>query len=222
MGAKVDTWDMVLVHKMFRREFAALPGLVRAVAAGDRARAETVGGHAAVLTRGLHHHHTGEDEMLWPPLLSRIGELDAELVRRMETQHEVVSSLLERIDPVLIRWRAGADEAGRDELAALIAELSVALDEHLDDEENHILPLVSEHVTQAEWTALGEHGQSGIPKGRKGLVALGAILQDATPDERTRFMALLPALVRLIWRTVGVGIYRKDHAKLYGAAAEIR
>jgi hypothetical protein len=219
MDGKVDTWDMVVVHKMFRREFGELPGLVRRVAAGDVARARRIAEHAELLTRGLHHHHTGEDELLWPPLLERTGGLRADLVRRMEQQHVVVAASLDRINPLLARWRANADESSRDALAALLEELTPVLEEHLTDEENEILPLASEHVTQAEWDALGEYGQSGIPKGAKGLVALGAILRDATPEERTKFLALLPAPVRLIWRTVGVGLYRRSRAKLHGTSA---
>ena len=41
-----DTSDMVIVHRMFRRECALLPQLVAAVAGGDLARARTVAGHA--------------------------------------------------------------------------------------------------------------------------------------------------------------------------------
>ena len=41
-----DTSDMVIVHRMFRRECALLPQLVAAVPVGDAARAHTVAGHA--------------------------------------------------------------------------------------------------------------------------------------------------------------------------------
>ncbi len=34
----VDTWDMVVVHRAFRREFGRTPGLIRGVADGDRNR----------------------------------------------------------------------------------------------------------------------------------------------------------------------------------------
>lgn len=79
---------------------------------------------------------------------------------------------------------------------------------------SQVLPLVSIYVTQAEWKALGEHGQSGLPKGRKGLVLLSAMLEEATPQERVRFLALLPAPVRLIWRMVGGGISRRAKGRL--------
>ena len=216
-GEHVDTWEMVVVHRMFRREFRAMPGLLRAVVAGDTARSEYVGEHIALLATALHHHHSGEDELLWPTLLGRVGSLNTDLVARMEAQHEVVSVGLATVDTLLPRWRSTADASTRDELATVLAEVSAALDEHLDEEEKEVLPLVSSYITQAEWTAIGEHGKSGLPKGRKGFVALGMILEDATPDERVRFLDLLPVPVKLIYKLIGAGIYRRADARLHGA-----
>ena len=68
-----DTSDMVIVHRMFRRECALLPQLVAAVPAGDVARARTVARHAREVLDMLHHHHLGEDELLWPRLSARTG-----------------------------------------------------------------------------------------------------------------------------------------------------
>jgi hemerythrin-like domain-containing protein len=215
-GGRVDTWEMVVVHRMFRREFRQAPDLIRGVADGDVARAEVVGEFYADLTEGLHHHHAGEDELLWPTLLERVGSMNADLVRRMEKQHEVVAGLLDRVNTLLPQWRARADAAGRDELADLYGQASVALDEHLTDEENEVLPLVSVHITQAEWDALGKRGQQGLPKGSKGLVFLGALLEDATPDERARFVKLLPGPVRLLWKSLGGGIHRRAMVRLRG------
>src|SRR5689334_20924962 len=66
-----DVHDMVVVHKAFRRELRLIPELVRAVPAGDTTRAAVVAGHARLVLQGLHLHHTGEDELLWPKLLQR-------------------------------------------------------------------------------------------------------------------------------------------------------
>src|SRR5262249_27113257 len=49
-----DTSDMVIVHRMFRRECALLPQLVAAVPAGDVARARTVARHAREVLDMLH------------------------------------------------------------------------------------------------------------------------------------------------------------------------
>lgn len=214
-GQKVDTWEMGVIHKMFRREFRALPGLIRAVPAGDTARAELVGDHLAMLADGLHHHHSGEDELLWPKLLDRVGSLNTELVQRMESQHETVATGLSTVDRMLPRWRTTADAAVGSELAAALDSVSAALDVHLLEEEREILPLVSIYITEAEWHALGERGKASMPKGAKGFVILGAILEDATPTERARFLALLPPPVRLLYKLVGARVYRRAHTRLH-------
>ncbi|BCJ42356.1 hypothetical protein GCM10010168_90810 [Actinoplanes ianthinogenes] len=211
----VDTWEMVLVHRVFRREFRLLPGLVRAVPAGDTVRAEIVGDHLANVATALHHHHTGEDELLWPLLLERAG-MHAGLIHRMEAQHERLHEPLARIEELNPRWRARAAVADREELAAVIAQASVALDEHLADEEQQLLPLVPRFLTHAEWDALGRRGQEALPKGKLALVFLGAIFEEATPAEKERFLAVMPAPVRVIWRLFGDRTYRNACERIRG------
>ncbi|WP_395111634.1 hemerythrin domain-containing protein [Actinomadura sp. SCN-SB] len=211
-----NTWEMVVVHRLFRREFRLAPGLIRAVADGDRIRAAVVGEFYLDLVKGLHHHHTSEDEMLWPLLLQRVGQLDTDLVRRMETQHQHLAVLLHHISELLPVWRDRADAGTRDELAAVHEQASIAIDEHLNEEENTVLPLVDVHITRSEWEALSKRGQEGLPKNSKAFVLLGAILEDATPAERAAFLRLLPAPLRLAWRVIGARIHRRAMTRLRG------
>ncbi|GAA0457283.1 hypothetical protein Ade02nite_06320 [Paractinoplanes deccanensis] len=208
MTTTTDTWDMIMVHRVFRREFRLMPALVRAVAPGDTARAEVLADHLASVALGLHHHHTAEDEMVWPLLLRRAA-MHADLINRMEAQHERLHEPLARIDKILPSWRATASVADRDELADVIAQASVALDEHLADEESEILPIIEEHLSPAEWHAVGERGREILPKGKMALIFLGALLEEATPDEERRFLAELPAPARLLWRLGGRRTYAK-------------
>ena len=67
-----DTSDMLLLHRMFRREFARTPSLVRQ-AAGSRERAAIVGPYALEMLGLLHVHHHGEDELLYPLLQERVS-----------------------------------------------------------------------------------------------------------------------------------------------------
>ena len=64
----------------------------------------------------------------------------AELVRRMEAQHEVLAKRSGWARRLLGRWReAPAAQIGA-ELATSLSLLGVQLVKHLDDEEAHILP----------------------------------------------------------------------------------
>jgi iron-sulfur cluster repair protein YtfE (RIC family) len=201
-----DVHDMVVVHRVFRREFRLLPELVRAVPAGHTARAAVLAEHGRLLLRGLHGHHTSEDLLLWPKLLQRCTP-DAELVHRMEAQHERVHDAIERIGPALDRWQAEARPAVTEEVASAFDELRTALLEHLEDEEREILPLAARHVTQAEWNELGEHGMRET-RIREMPILFGAVTEEASPEERAHMLAVVPPPIRLLLRTVLARRYR--------------
>ncbi len=199
--------DMVVVHRVFRREFRLLPQLVREVAAGDTARAAVLAGHARMILTGLHLHHTGEDDLLWPKLLERCPP-DADLVHRMEQQHSRVEQAIERLVPALERWEAEARPAVTGEVAAELERLGDALLEHLDEEEREILPMAARHVTQEEWDQLGQHGVGKITFSQT-IIMFGAVLEDATPEERAEMLQVLPFPVRILLTTVFAGRYRR-------------
>ena len=177
-----ETHDMVVVHRAFRREFALLPRMVRAVSPGDLTQRGVICTHAREMTAMLHHHHTAEDELVWPRLRER-AELDAWLVERAQTQHEVIGQLLAALDHVLHRLTETADPTSGSELASVLDQVSIALNEHLDEEETAILPVVAETLTAAEWEELSQRGMAAMSKPRL-LVLLGHILEDADNDER--------------------------------------
>ena len=129
-----DTSDMVIVHRMFRRECALLPQLVAAVAAGDVARARTVAGHAREVLDMLHHHHLGEDELLWPRLSART-RFHADLLARMDSQHQGLAVLLERAATALPAWQDAPTARTSTPLTAVLEQISTGLNEHFDEEE---------------------------------------------------------------------------------------
>jgi hemerythrin-like domain-containing protein len=202
-----DVHDMVVVHRAFRRELGCLPDLVRAVRPGDTARAGVVADHARLILHGLHLHHTSEDELLWPKLLVRAAP-DAALVARMEAQHESVAAHLERLAPALDRWRAEARPAVTDEVAGIVEALTEVLWVHLDEEEREILPLAARHISPAEWAELGQHGLAKMRRSDMP-VLFGAVLEEATPQERAHMVAKLPLPARLLLRPVLLPQYRR-------------
>ena len=209
-----DVRDMFVVHRSFRREFRLIPQLIREVAPGDTARAAVVTGHARLILRGLDLHHTGEDDLLWPKLLERAAP-SADLIHRMEAQHHRVEQLIAELDQALPRWEAEARPAVSEEVASTFDALRDALLEHLDDEERHILPIAERHITQKEWEGLGEHGRQKV-KAAELPILFGAVLEEATPDERTMMLRVVPPPVRLLVRTVFAWQYRRYVKKVRG------
>jgi hemerythrin-like domain-containing protein len=202
-----DVHDMIVVHRAFRRELRLLPELVRGVRPGDTARARQVADATRLILKGLHLHHTGEDELLWPKLLERAAP-DAALIARMEAQHLQVDHQLARLGPALSRWEVEARAAVGEEVASLLDAARTVLLEHLDEEEREVLPLAARHITQAEWSGLGEHGMAAI-RFRELPLLFGAVLEDATSQERAEMVRVLPLPVRLLLRPVLLPYYRR-------------
>ncbi|WP_326550307.1 hemerythrin domain-containing protein [Micromonospora sp. NBC_01813] len=205
--ARPYTHEMVIIHRIFRRESQLLPRLVRAVPEGELTRADEVAGLVEEYLGGLHNHHSTEDEMIWPLLLARV-DLEADLVRRMAAQHDEIDQGLGAIRDLLPQWRRTAQVGPRDRLAELLDESRTALLRHLDDEERQVLDLIAEHLTVAEWDAVGQRGMAEVEPSKR-LLALGAILEDATPAERRYFLGKVPVVARLLWALVGKRQYAR-------------
>ena len=155
-GAGTDTRDMLVVHAAFRREFRLAPDLVATVRDSDTVRAQVVGSHVRLLLELLHVDHGGEDRLLWPRLQQRAPEQLAPTIKLMEEQHQHIDSVVQALDEPLDRWSVAAAAADRAMIAAGLADLHVALEEHLQAEERNVLPLAERFLTQAEWGELAE------------------------------------------------------------------
>ena len=212
---QIDTRVMNTLHTFFRREHRLAGGLVRAVAHGDSRRSRVVGDHLDFLCRALHHHHTIEDRLLWPLLLERVPEELAPLVHLMESQHEKVDALIDEISAVLPAWTKNADGASAERLAVLFDTLYVHLAEHLDAEEDRLLPLAARCMTQAEWDLMGETARREAPR-EEGLLALGMFQHDGDPEVFSLMIADAPPPVRWLLPRLARRAFRKHALEVHG------
>ncbi|MFD0524934.1 hemerythrin domain-containing protein [Paractinoplanes durhamensis] len=206
---------MVIIHRVFRREAALLPRLVDGVPTGDTVRAARIAAAVREYVGGLHHHHGLEDELIWPKLHQRARLYD-ELIDRMAAQHARLDGTLKVIEAMLPRWEAAGADHVRAALVEALQDHVCVLTEHLDDEEAQVLPLIADHLTVDEWDEVGRRGLETIPKS-KVMLALGAILEDADPDEQRYFLGKVPGPGRLLWQLVGRRQYRRYVGELRGA-----
>lgn len=207
MNSSVDTFDMLLIHRVLVREFGRLPALIRG-AAGDAPRARTVAGYVTEILDFVHVHHGGEDELLYP-LLRRRVTLDAELIDRMEDQHAQVSFAVDAVRQQVPAWAGTADIAAGERMATLLESIDDVFRTHIEEEEAQILPLASEHLSQAEWDALGKHGLSSTPPKRR-LLTLARILDETTDAERLQFLRSIPPPIRLAYKVIGRRQYARE------------
>lgn len=212
---QTDTRVMNTLHTFFRREHRLAGGLLRGVADGNTARAAVVRSHLEFLCRALHHHHTVEDRVLWPLLLERVPDELAPIVHLMESQHERVDGLIEEIGTLLPRWTHDADAATAARLADLFDTLYVHLVEHLDAEEQRLLPIAARTVTQAEWDHMGEVARREAPK-EDGLLALGMFQHEGDPEVFASMIAEAPAPVRWLLPRLARRAFRRHAMAVHG------
>ncbi|NMO55692.1 hemerythrin domain-containing protein [Actinoplanes sp. TBRC 11911] len=214
--AAADTRDMYMVHTMFRREFAALPGLVRDVPEGDAERRATVAEHVEFLAGVLEGHHRAEDALMWPKLLERGSAEVGPAVETMETQHGRLDQLSSSLVAALGRWR---DDPA--EVAAVLDELVGALYQHMGMEETVILPLAEKYMTAGEWTEMAHHSGAGMPAGKLTLI-FGMTAYEADPAVMAETLGSLPPDVRAELENEGVRAYASYAERIHGTATPRR
>lgn len=210
----IDTVEMLVVHRVFRRELRNAPELIGGVRAGDTVRSVLIADHLGYIVAGLHHHHAAEDELLWPRLHARVPGSDL-VVQQMEHEHGVIDELVEKVEALRTRWGESADPQLARQLVAATEDLSAGVDAHLANEEQDLLPLISAHITTQEWKEIVDRGAEFLPKNKMALVFVGLVQQDATPDERRKFLAGIPLAPRLLWKLFGQRTFNAYRDKLY-------
>jgi hemerythrin-like domain-containing protein len=211
----IDTSEMATIHTFFRREFRLAGGLVRAVRQGDVERAREVVDHLDYIGRCLHHHHTAEDELAWPVLLERVPEELAPIVLLMESQHERVDALLHEIGEIQPRWARTASVADRNRMADLLDTLYANLAEHLDAEEERMLPIAARALTREEWKAIGQHARKQTRRSEMTLT-FGMFQHDGDPEVLARMLSTAPPPVRWLLPRLARRAFRRYALRIHG------
>jgi hypothetical protein len=197
-----DVTMMFVVHNAFRRDLNRMQAA--AAQADDPAARTALRAGWATFSRYLTVHHTAEDEMLWPPmrtkLLDRTDETD--LLVEMADEHS-------RLDPVLREIDENLARGATLRLVALFDELAAVLTGHLDHEEAAALPLVQETLTSREWKAFGDDQRRRI--GINGAGWFFPWLLDDTPQAtRDKVLDVVPPPLRLVYWLIWEPRYRRQ------------
>jgi hemerythrin-like domain-containing protein len=214
----VNTLDMVLVHRVFRREFRYAAEFIEGVRAGDVAHAQVVGDHLTFMLSALHHHHAAEDDLVWPKLQARVAGSEADL-QRMVDGHAAIAAAVHRVEKLLAGWTKSGNREPGQQLVAAVAELSALVDDHLDDEERTALPIIEKHLRDDEWQATVKQGASFLSARnlRLGIVLGGMVLGAASDDERRVFLSNMPLPQRLMVKLFGTRTTAAYRRRLCGS-----
>src|SRR5690349_10718030 len=123
-----------ITHRAMRADTRRLAELAAQLAEGrqvaDPARARAIAEFITTLNQGIHHHHTMEDEVLWPVLERSAGaEVD---LRDLSDDHADLDPLLTEINSQAAAFASTGDAAA---LAKSLTRLADMLDEHIVEEE---------------------------------------------------------------------------------------
>jgi len=213
--------EMLIVHDVFRREFALMPGLVGGVAAGDRDRAQIIGDHIHGATSVLHTHHVLEDDNVWPLLLDRCGESVAPLVELMEGQHHQIATLIPQVDEALSIWRDNATVESRQALLDVLDRLIPALKEHLSTEEDRVVPLMEQHITAAEWKDFLEKESAAVDPEHLPLM-LGMLMYEGDPESIEQVIGTMSAETGPAIRQLAAPAFTAHSLLVHGTATPPR
>jgi hypothetical protein len=153
----VDMTMMYLAHHAFRRDLRDFARAVPATPVEDHATWRALERRWAVFADVLHHHHGGEDEHLWPELLSRAEGEDRVTVEAMGDEHAGIDPLLEACRDGLAAMAASPTADTRSALAVRLVATREALGRHLDHEETDTIALIQRLLSVEEYDAIDEH-----------------------------------------------------------------
>lgn len=213
-----DTSDMLIPHGLFRSIFATAEGIIGSVTADDAQRVAAVHSYFDNVLRFLDAHHGGEDAIIWPVLSERCASA-AELLTRMEHEHEAVHALRERAGASLETWYSAPGPGTGQALSAALAALRIEVEDHFDEEEKQILPLASRNMSAEEWGALPGHAMAHF-SGDKIWLILGLIFEQMTAEELAFTFTLLPPPVVDMWKTSGEAAFNHFIAQVRGTNQE--
>ncbi|MEW9554673.1 hemerythrin domain-containing protein [Nonomuraea sp. NPDC050783] len=208
-----DTLGFRIAHRAMRGDTRRLARLMDGVAAGDEhagaARLKAIATFTRKLCAGIHHHHQAEDNVLWPVIVRSAGaEVDLSDLTDDHTQ----------LDPLLAEITGAADRLGTDPSAAKrmaqgLGTLADLLDEHIEEEERLLFPVIDAYVSEQDWKTV----ENEVRKGGDIAFDLPRIAQYARPEEmaalRRAAGPVLLALLTLLNRG-----HRRRQRLIFGAA----
>ncbi|MGC5009237.1 hemerythrin domain-containing protein [Streptosporangium sp. DT93] len=192
-----------ITHRAMRGDARRLAVLATELAAGRQsatpARASAIAAFIATLNHGIHHHHTMEDELLWPVIERSAGaEVD---LRDLSDDHAELDPLLAEINGQAAAFASTGDASA---LARSLTRLADMLDEHISEEERLIFPIITRYVSAADWNTV----EAAVRKGGNPRIDLPRIEQYARPEEMARLRGLAgPVLVLML------SLFRRGHRR---------
>ncbi|MCV7434866.1 hemerythrin domain-containing protein [Mycolicibacterium bacteremicum] len=205
-----DLSGILLAHRAMVTDIGRLADLTTAIAQRRTPctvkRARAINRYLELMCESIHHHHTMEDDVLWPIIeSSAAGLVD---LTELTDDHAALDPRLDALRAAAAAFaRSGDTELARP-LAAGLADLHRLLHAHIADEERELFPVIRRHVSVADWeaveTAARKTGRLSFDGPR--------VLAVATDTERATIAAGVPGPLMLLLRYLAARHARFDRA----------
>jgi len=132
---------LIEVHGWLREQLAAIRTDAAAFASGGGVRITDLRTHCLTFCSILEHHHTGEDQQLFPFLAGRHPELGPVVAELMRDHHQV-AVLLHQITGLVRALGAQPEPAEFARTRTELDGLAALLENHLNYEEKKLVPIL--------------------------------------------------------------------------------
>jgi Hemerythrin HHE cation binding domain len=151
----LDLNGMYLAHHAFRRDLRRFAAAARNTPLAEAEVWRALAVRWEQFSGILHHHHTTEDDVLWPQLLVQVdaaGDADGRAtLEAMEAEHALIDPLLAACAEGFAAMAEAPDAATRDRLAEVTAAARDTLSDHMGHEERAALPIVQSLLSAEGW-----------------------------------------------------------------------
>jgi hemerythrin-like domain-containing protein len=187
-----DVLGMRLAHRAMLRDAVRLTARAEQAAAGATVDPRAVADYVRDFADSVHHHHSVEDEILWPVLVESAGpHVD---LTELSDDHAALDPMLSRLRSCADAFAARPGEDSATALATALAELRDTLTEHIGEEEAAVFPVIERHVSVADWAEVEKRIRSRAKLSFEAPRAIAA----ATPAELAAIKAAGGPAVRVL------------------------
>jgi hemerythrin-like domain-containing protein len=201
-----------VLHDALRRDIRRIAETLRGPVSVER-RLALVGYLRFMLDR-LHHHHTAEDDVIWPRVIRRRPEL-TDLRNQMESEHGRLGWVVERLVAAANAWETDGASARKEAVRVAVIDLGTVLDPHLRHEEEEAMPVICQALTKRDWRRIDRrlHPLS-LPSNMAENILW--MLDDLDPQRTAAVQSLLPKWLWRLLRPRFEAGYRRRHSLLWG------
>ena len=137
------------------------------------------------------------------------------LTESMHDQHEQLAAHLDAVNAALAVWRVDAAAASGHRLVDALDRTLASLWQHLDDEERHVVPLLEQYVSAAEWDDMVQKGSADADPAELPLM-FGMLMYEGDPEIIERALAAMPADARPVITALAAQTFAEHSRAVHG------